>query len=186
MATVQARTATVITPAPMGSSEVSASPGRKSSAAPAKPISVPKRVTRLTRLRPGPSRSSVTNQSGKVAHKRAVIPDVTRCSAQVTRPLARVIINTPSTAAPSHWAAVNRTRRCRGVARTKMEPAMMNRIPAIRNGGKESRPYRMARKVVPQMRYMAPNPPMTATDLLSNTYATLEPEKANPASDCYR
>ena len=78
----------------------------------------------------------------------AVRPEGTSCSATVTRPLPPKQSRLPTSAAPSAWARVIRTRsgppRRRRMAR-KIAPATAKRTPAPSSGGTVSTITRIAR-----------------------------------------
>src|ERR1051325_9587249 len=81
------------------------------------------------------------------------VPESTYCSAQTTRPLPAQRSSTPASASARHSLARAGSRSPRSQAiPPRRSPATVNRTPAMREGGTDSTPTRIARQVDPQTR----------------------------------
>src|SRR6516225_10274747 len=83
--------------------------GPTSNATPAKPKASPNRTLGTGRRPPGRSQSTTTSHSETIVTSKAVTPEGTICSAQLTPPFPTNSNRQPVTAADFQFAAVGRT-----------------------------------------------------------------------------
>jgi hypothetical protein len=116
-------------------------------ASPPNPSASPTSAARDSRF-PNTIRSRRANHSGTVAMINAVSPEPVCCSAHATSPLPPRQSAPPTIVAATQFRAVGRSKRVspRHTAQPYISaPATMNRVPAMRNGGRVRSATRMAR-----------------------------------------
>jgi hypothetical protein len=124
---------------------------------PTNPTSNPIITPGRGRNAPCHSQSKSTIHIGTVETRSAVMLDETCCSAHVTPPFPTKSNNVPMIAADRHSILVGGFAPRKRAQPYKRRPAIMNRVPAIMNGGMVSTPKRIARYVDPQTTYIAAN-----------------------------
>src|SRR4051794_12157202 len=104
--------------------------------------------------------------NGSVAVKTAACPDNMYCSDQVTNPEPPTSMSAPLTRGTFSCLMFGRRSPRRRQNKKSSTPEMPNRKVHKTNGGKLSNVKITARKVVPQMKYIARKASKTRTDFL--------------------